>query len=252
MNQAICVAAALWFLAVGSPLTETMNAATATSMQPAGPASSKRAQDAARRVRPTLERDLSRLGLQFGSPVFMRIFKREQLLELWVEGDSGTYILFRNYRICAVSGDLGPKLRQGDRQAPEGFYRVAARQLNPNSQYHLAFDLGFPNDYDQSNGRTGDFLMVHGDCVSIGCYAMGDAGIEEIYTMAAAALAGGQQAFDVHAFPFRLDSAHIEAERNSAWIDFWLELKLAHDQFEHTHVPPVIGVRNRRYTIGGT
>lgn len=214
-------------------------------------ASQSGAEDAEHRVGPALEQELSRLGLRVGNPVFMRIFKQEHVLELWVEGDSGKFILFRSYPICAFSGDPGPKLRQGDKQAPEGFYRVAARQLNPNSQYHLAFDLGFPNAYDRSHGRTGDFLMVHGGCVSVGCYAMGNAGIEEIYSMAAAALAGGQQAFEVHAFPFRLDPARIDAQRNSPWFDFWKELKPAYDLFEQTHVPPVIGVRDRHYTTGG-
>ncbi|MEZ5461855.1 murein L,D-transpeptidase family protein [Dokdonella sp.] len=221
-------------------------------MQETGLIGSSRAQQAALRVRPKLDRELSELGLLFGDPVFMRIFKQEKQLELWVESDTGKFVLFRSYPICAYSGGPGPKLRQGDKQAPEGFYSVAAGQLNPNSRYHLAFDLGYPNTYDRLHGRTGDFLMVHGNCVSVGCYAMGDAGIEEIYSMAAAALEGGQRAIEVHAFPFRLDAERIEAWRNAPWFEFWMELKPAYDLFEQTRVPPEIGVRGRHYSIGKT
>ncbi|WP_423925584.1 L,D-transpeptidase family protein [Dokdonella sp.] len=183
--------------------------------------------------------------------MFMRIFKQEELLELWVEGSSGTFVLFCCYPIRAYSGEAGPKLRRGDMQAPEGFYRVGASQMNPRSRYHLAFDLGFPNAYDREHGRTGDHLMVHGGEVSAGCYALGDAGIEEVYTMAAAALDGGQAGFDVHAFPFRLDTRRLQAQHTSPWFDFWMGLKPGHDSFELTQVPPIIGVRDKHYTTGG-
>lgn len=209
-----------------------------------------RAADAARRVRPALETDLAALGLKFGAPVFLRVFKREKLLELWVRGNDQRYVLFRDYPICAYSGELGPKLRQGDGQAPEGFYRVSAGQLNPRSQYHLSFNLGYPNAYDRAHGRTGDFLMVHGACVSIGCYAMGDQAIEEIYTLVAAALGNGQAAFEVHALPFRLDAANVAAENSSPWFAFWNELKPAYDAFERERRLPRIGVRDTRYVIG--
>ena len=201
------------------------------------------------RVRPALERDLERLGARYAAPVFMRIFKRERELELWVQAADARYVLFRTYPVCAWSGHLGPKQREGDHQAPEGFYRVASGQLNPRSRYHLAFNLGYPNAHDRAHGRTGDFLMVHGDCVSIGCYAMGDAAIEEIYTLAAAALAGGQAAFDVHAFPFRPEAATLAAHASSPWHAFWSELEPAWAVFERTRRPPRIGVRNRRYTV---
>ncbi len=208
-----------------------------------------RAQAAAKRVKPKLERDLHTLGLEFGAPIFMRIFKREKELELWVESDAHRFVLFRTYPICTYSGDLGPKQREGDNQAPEGFYRVTTAQLNPKSQFHLSFNLGYPNAYDRANSRTGNFLMVHGACVSIGCYAMGDDGIEEIYTIAAAALKNGQPSFEVHAFPFRLDKDALEREKNSIWHAFWSELKPAYDSFEHTRRPPLIQVRDRHYSI---
>jgi len=208
-----------------------------------------RAEAASERVRPGLETDLRALGLQFGSPVFMRIFKREKELELWIEGKEGRFALFRTYPICAYSGELGPKQRQGDNQAPEGFYRVSAGQLNPQSRFHLAFNLGYPNAYDRARARTGDFLMVHGSCVSIGCYAMGDGGIEEIYTLAAAALNNGQNGFEVHAFPFRPDHAALDHERHSAWFAFWGELAPAYEAFEQTRKPPRISVDGLHYAI---
>lgn len=211
---------------------------------------SDRAQQAAARVRPALERDLKQQGLRLGAPLFVRIFKQEAELELWLAGEDGRYRLFRTYPICRYSGRLGPKTRQGDNQAPEGFYRVGLGQLNPASSYHLSFNLGYPNAYERAMGYTGDFLMVHGSCVSIGCYAMGDAAIEQIYTLAETALRGGQQAFDVHAFPFRLDDAALAAQRSSPWFDFWSSLKPGYDAFERTQQPPRISVRDRRYRVG--
>ena len=208
-----------------------------------------RARAAESRVRPGLERDLENAGLRFGAPVFMRIFKREKLLELWLQEEGGRFVLFRSYPICTYSGELGPKQREGDNQAPEGFYRVASRQLNPHSRFHLAFNLGYPNAYDRAHARTGDFLMVHGSCVSIGCYAMGDDGIEEIYTLAAAALRGGQTAFEVHAFPFRLERMDLEAQRNSPWFAFWSELEPAYARFEQDHRLPPIRVVGDHYRI---
>ena len=213
------------------------------------PVTTDRAALAAARVRPALERDLSQIGSHYGAPVFMRIFKRERELELWVEAVDARFVLLRTYPVCAWSGQLGPKQREGDLQAPEGFYRVAREQLNPRSRYHLAFNLGYPNAHDRAHARTGDFLMVHGDCVSIGCYAMGDAAIEEIYTLAAAALAKGQRAFDVHAFPFRPDAVTLAAQAGSPWHAFWSELAPAWSMFERTRKPPRIRVAGNRYIV---
>jgi murein L,D-transpeptidase YafK len=207
-----------------------------------------RAAAAEARVRPALERDLAAAGLRWGAPVFIRIFKDESELELWVD-DGQRFRLFRTWPICTWSGDLGPKLRQGDGQSPEGFYRVARGQLNPHSQYHLSFNLGYPNAYDRAHGRTGDYLMVHGSCVSIGCYAMGDGNIEQIYSLLAAALANGQAAAPVHVFPFRFGQRAEVGWRASPWRDFWLNLREGHDAFERTGRPPRIGVAGKRYVV---
>ncbi len=210
-----------------------------------------RAAAAEARVRPALQRDLAAAGLRWGAPVFIRIFKDESELELWLD-DGQRFRLFRTYPICTWSGDLGPKLRQGDGQSPEGFYRIARGQLNPRSQYHLSFNLGYPNAYDRAHGRTGDYLMVHGSCVSIGCYAMGDDNIEQIYTLLSAALANGQGAAPVHVFPFRFGARDRASWRTSPWRDFWLNLREGHDAFERTGRPPRIGVAARRYVVTET
>lgn len=175
-------------------------------------------------VLPRLTRDLQKVGLEVGSDIHIRIFKESRELELWVQRET-KFVLFRTYEICNYSGALGPKLKEGDRQSPEGFYKVGLAQMNPNSSYHLSFNLGFPNKFDQENGRTGSFLMVHGDCVSIGCYAMIDDAIEEIYLLAEAALNAGQGSFQVHAFPFRMENRELSGE----WAAFWGNLKTGHD-----------------------
>lgn len=212
-----------------------------------------RAKTVAARISPRLKQELTEKNLAWGAPVYLRIFKKSNELELWIRGEekSGEYLLFRNYEICSWSGDLGPKLKQGDHQAPEGFYQVTANRLNPNSRYHLSFDLGYPNAYDQSKKRTGNHLMVHGDCVSIGCYAMGDKNIEEIYTLVSAALENGQKDVAVHCFPFRMVKARMDQEdvKRSQWLSFWKDLQKAYRSFETHWKPPSITVENGRYVV---
>ena len=163
---------------------------------------------------------LNQKGMTAESPILVRIFKSESELEIWKAKDDGRFYHFKTYPICDWSGTLGPKVNQGDRQTPEGFYLVSAPQMNPKSKYYLAFNLGFPNAYDRSNGRTGADIMVHGDCKSAGCYAMTDGVVEEIYIVAREALAGGQQSFQVQAYPFRMTKANMEKHkrRQVVWL----------------------------------
>ena len=198
------------------------------------------------RVTPMMAAAFERQGLTWGAPVFLRIFKEEAVLELWVE-NGARYELFKTYPICAYSGDLGPKLKEGDRQAPEGFYEVGLRALNPQSSYHLSFNLGFPNAYDRSHGRTGSFLMVHGACVSIGCYAMTDPLIEEIYVTVEAALRTGQGAVPVHAFPFRMTEARMEAMRGHRWFEFWENVAEGYRAFEKDQRLPEVSAADGVY-----
>ena len=146
-----------------------------------------------------------------GAPAYVRIFKKEGELELWLKVN-GRYSLYRTFPICKWSGRLGPKVKEADYQSPEGFYSVSARQLNPHSNYHLAFNVGYPNAFDRQNGHTGGLVMVHGNCKSVGCFAMTDKGIEEIYGFVAAALSAGQREVPVHIFPFHMTDAAIARE----------------------------------------
>jgi murein L,D-transpeptidase YafK len=200
------------------------------------------------RVAPTLAMELSRLGVELGSPIFIRIFKESHELEVWVQAEE-QFKLFKTYEICYFSGELGPKSREGDMQSPEGFYTVSEHQLNPNSHYHLSFDIGYPNTYDKLNGRTGSALMIHGDCISVGCFAMTDSRIEEIYTLAEEALRNGQRLFPVHIFPFKMTAANMKKHRNSKWINFWNNLKEGYDYFEKTYNPPKITVSEKKYVV---
>jgi murein L,D-transpeptidase YafK len=187
-------------------------------------------------------------GVALGDPVLIRIFKLEFELELWMKrGDR--FHLFATYPICRWSGGLGPKLGEGDRQAPEGFYTVDTKALNPHSRWHRAFNLGFPNALDQVHGRTGSYLMVHGGCASVGCYAMTDLVIDEIWRLATAALRQGQRRFHVHIFPFRMTDEKLAQRGNRPWVGFWRDLKPGYDLFETTRLPPRISVCQGRYVV---
>ncbi|MEI8107514.1 MAG: L,D-transpeptidase family protein [Verrucomicrobiota bacterium] len=211
---------------------------------------SNRAQEAADRVRPLLEEDLTLLGLHLGSAVFLRAFKEDRLLELWVHKDSTQkFTRFRTYKIAALSGNLGPKIAEGDGQVPEGFYSVTREALHPGSSFHLAFNIGFPNAFDREHGRTGSFIMIHGNAVSTGCLAMTDEKIEEIYTLCEAALNGGQSAFSVEIYPFRPTPARLATESMSPWIDFWTQLSHGYQSFENNRLPAQPSVVAGRYCI---
>lgn len=199
-------------------------------------------------VAPRLQLELSNKGLQLGSPIFIRIFKKSEKLELWVQKKT-EFVLFKTYRICDFSGFLGPKLEEGDKQSPEGFYSVGIDQINPWSNYHLSFNLGYPNEYDIVHNRSGSALMVHGHCSSVGCYAMTDYRMNEIYTIAACALQSGQQFFGVHIFPFHMTWENLASYRRSEWLGFWENLKEGYDFFLDYGLPPHIGVNNNRYVF---
>lgn len=192
---------------------------------------------------------LAKSGMKQESPIFVRIFKEESQLEIWKAKDDGKFYHFKTYPICSWSGELGPKVQAGDKQAPEGFYTVTPGQMNPNSQFHLSFNVGFPNSYDKANGRTGSAVMVHGDCRSAGCFAMTDALIEEIYALARESFRGGQTKFQVHAFPFRMTEENMKRHRDSKWYGFWKTLKQGYDDFELSRTPPSVAVCSRQYLV---
>lgn len=183
------------------------------------------------------------------APILLRSYKKESEIEVWKKTRQGRFALLKTFPICRWSGQLGPKRRQGDRQAPEGFYSVGPRQLNPNSAYYLSFDIGYPNAYDRAHGATGSALMVHGICSSAGCYAMTNAQIAELYALARDALAGGQSAFQMQAFPFRMTADNIAKHRADPNIDFWRQLKEGSDRFEATGLDVNWAVSENRYAF---
>ncbi len=190
---------------------------------------------------------IRKIGSTENAPLYIRIDKEEAVLEAWKKKPDGTYALLKTYPICAYSGKTGPKKREGDRQAPEGFYSITPGQMNPNSSYYLSFNLGYPNAFDRSYGRTGKHLMVHGSCSSRGCYAMEDAPVAEIYALGREAFEGGQRSFKVHAFPFRMTPENMARNRESEHFAFWQNLKNGYDHFQITKKPPQVEVCNRTY-----
>jgi murein L,D-transpeptidase YafK len=183
------------------------------------------------------------------SPILIRIFKEESELELWKADKSKQFVLLRTYPICRWSGELGPKIQEGDRQAPEGFYSITPGQMNPDSNYHLAFNTGFPNLHDRANDRSGSALMIHGNCASVGCYAMTDEQITEIYSLAREAFFGGQRSFQVQAYPFRMTPLNMARHRNSPHLAFWKVLKQGSDHFEVARKEPKVAVCDKHYVF---
>jgi murein L,D-transpeptidase YafK len=193
--------------------------------------------------------EIERRNMEKESPILVRIFKQEAELEVWKEDKSGGYALLKTYPICRWSGELGPKVKEGDRQAPEGFYTITPGLMNPNSSYYLAINMGFPNAYDRANGRSGGFLMIHGDCSSRGCYAMTDEQIAEIYSLARESFFGGQKSFQIQAYPFRMTPTNMAKHRNSPHMAFWKMLKQGYDHFELTRHEPKVDVCEKRYVF---
>jgi murein L,D-transpeptidase YafK len=183
------------------------------------------------------------------SPMLIRLFKQEAELEVWKQDRSGKFALLQTYPICRWSGDLGPKIKEGDRQAPEGFYNITPAQMNPQSAYYLSFNMGYPNAFDKALGRTGSQLMVHGDCSSRGCYAMTDEQISDIYTLGRESFFGGQRAFQVQAYPFRMTPVNMAKHRNNPNMPFWKMIKVGYDHFEVTRHEPKVDFCEKKYVF---
>ncbi|MGH1403032.1 MAG: L,D-transpeptidase family protein [Alphaproteobacteria bacterium] len=198
----------------------------------------------------TLRTEMVIKGMSMDNPMLIRAFKSEMQLELWVKSSyTNEYLLFRTYNICKKSGILGPKLKEGDKQTPEGFYNVTPHRLNPNSQYFLSFNIGFPNEYDRAHGRTGSHLMIHGECVSEGCLAMTNDYIGEIYLIVESNFKYGHQSIPIHIYPFRMTDTNMLMRNTSRWYPFWTELKTAHDYFERNKIPADVSVKEKHYVI---
>lgn len=193
---------------------------------------------------------MSEKGVRKDDPILIRSFKKESELEVWKRGRDGRYVHLKTYPMCRWSGQLGPKKREGDRQAPEGFYSINQGQLNPNSSYYLSYNMGYPNAYDRAHGRSGSLLMVHGACSSAGCYSMTDDQIGEIYALSREALNGGQKSIQMQALPFRMTAENLAKLRLDQNMPFWKNLKEGADLFEVTKQEPTVSVCRGRYMFG--
>ncbi len=193
--------------------------------------------------------DIETKNMDKGSPMLVRLFKQEAELEVWKQDRTGRFALLKTYPICRWSGDLGPKVKEGDRQAPEGFYSITPAQMNPTSAYYLSFNMGYPNAYDKAWGRSGSQLMVHGDCSSRGCYAMTDEQISEIYALGRESFFGGQNAFQVQAYPFRMNPQNMARHRNNPNMPFWKMIKEGNDHFEVTKQEPKVDFCEKKYVF---
>jgi murein L,D-transpeptidase YafK len=183
------------------------------------------------------------------APVYIRVFKEESELEVWKARPNGRYALVKTFPVCNWGGTLGPKRVMGDSMSPEGFYRVTTEGLKPDSKYHLAFNIGYPNALDRALGRTGSFIMVHGDCRSVGCFAMSDKYIEEIYAFVRDALSAGETSVPIHVFPFRMTAENMKRHADNPARDTWKPLREAFDDFTRTREPPKIGMCGKRYVV---
>jgi murein L,D-transpeptidase YafK len=194
---------------------------------------------------------MAQKGMSKSDPIVIRSYKKESEVELWKRGSDGRYALMKTFPICRWSGQLGPKVREGDRQAPEGFYAITPAQMNPNSSYYLSFDTGYPNAFDRAHGRSGSHLMVHGSCSSRGCFAMTDEAIAEVYAIAREAFAGGQRTFQFQSYPFRMTARNLAQHRLDPHMPFWKNLKEGSDYFEAKGEEPKVAVCGKRYVFGG-
>ena len=195
---------------------------------------------------------MQQIGTTKRAPVLIRTYKKEAEFEVWKMKADGKYTLLKTFPMCRWSGQLGPKTREGDRQVPEGFYNITPAQMNPNSNYYLSFNVGYPNAFDKSYGRGGGLIMVHGDCSSAGCFSMTDAQIAEIYALLREAFGGGQQTVQMQSLPFRMTPENLAKHRVDPHIAFWRQLKEGTDNFDVTKQEPLVNVCNRRYVFNST
>ena len=201
---------------------------------------------------PEIQSKMAEKGMNARSPILIRAYKKESELEIWKADASGEYKHLKTYPMCRWSGQLGPKKTEGDRQVPEGFYAITPGQLNPNSNFYLAFNVGYPNQFDRAHGRTGSLIMVHGACSSRGCFSMTDHQIAEIYALTREAFGGGQKAVQMQSLPFRFTPENLARYRADEHMPFWKNLKEGSDHFDVTKREPQVAVCGRKYVFNAT
>ena len=193
-----------------------------------------------------LAKEFSEKGLKLGSPVFLRVYKQTSEMELWVQ-QGPRYELFKIYKICRWSGGLGPKFYEGDRQSPEGLYRITTSDLIVNQRWDRAMNINYPNNFDQVNGRGGSSILIHGGCGSIGCFAIQNQNVEEVYGAVRAALRNSQAYVPVLTLPFRYSALAPEKEDTLHMSEFWSDLRRADLLFERDKLPPIAWICDGRY-----
>jgi murein L,D-transpeptidase YafK len=204
---------------------------------------------ASRELPASIVQKIKAKGMKKNAPVYFRLFKDEHVLEVWKQKDNGKFDMVQNYNICAWSGTLGPKVKQGDRQAPEGYYPLRPSQMNPASKYFLAINTGFPNAFDRAHGRSGADLMIHGACSSSGCYSMTDENVQQIFAFARDAFEGGQSEIILEALPFRMTPEKMALFATHKDFKFWEMLREGYDSFELTKIPPKVDFCEKKYVF---
>ena len=192
-----------------------------------------------------LKSDLKKKGIKENFELFMRVFKEDKVVEVWLKSkEEKEFRLFKTYAICASSGELGPKRKKGDGQVPEGFYSIAV--FNPYSSYHLSIGINYPNASDKiiGTGNLGGDIMIHGSCVTIGCMPLTDTYIKEVYVLCVEAKNNGQQTIPVHIFPTKMDEKGMTflLETNPKQLDFWKNLQTGYNYFEQKKQLPKVTI----------
>jgi murein L,D-transpeptidase YafK len=193
--------------------------------------------------------DTANKGARYNAPVLLRIIKETKQLELWKQNKDDSWSKIKSYEICTFSGELGPKKKQGDYQAPEGFYEITAGQLNPFSSQYLALNTGFPNKYDRAHSYSGAALMIHGGCSSAGCYAITDPLMEEVYAAVRDAIKGGQKSVQLQIYPYEMGYINMLLHRRNPNYKFWHELKTGWDWFEKNQRPIPVDIKDGKYYV---
>ncbi|MGI8950780.1 MAG: L,D-transpeptidase family protein [Chitinophagaceae bacterium] len=199
----------------------------------------------------TLQKQFVKAGLQWPpKQIYIRSFKYDSQMEVWVRNNNNEqFKLFKTYRICALAGSLGPKRLAGDYQVPEGFYYI--NQFNPNSEYHLALGINYPNASDKilsDSLQPGSGIYIHGSCVTVGCIPIQDPQIEELYILAVNAKNNGQDFIPVHIFPVRysnpksMDYLSKTTKDDQSLQQFSTQLKQVYDYFEKEKKLPFISI----------
>jgi murein L,D-transpeptidase YafK len=249
LSRRLILAACAGTLLVATSGTEAFSADQKVKASPrARVAVSSIGADAIERTRQRLAFAYSDLGLTLGAPVYFRLIRDQDRLEVWVKSPSGAYSRLRNFKICGKDGVLGPRQSAATGQ-PEGFYTLSAAQMRPQGVGYLGINLNWPNDYDRGRGWRGAPSLLQAGCASGRHYGLTDQDMEEVFTIAYSALINGQTSIPFHIFPFQMTPFRMLQIGQGPKASFWRDLEPAWRAFERTKTPPQIKVQGRRYRV---